>query len=275
MRLALAQTAGVSGDPRATLDELPGLAAEAAGQGARLLVLPEMWLTGYNIAGRAAALAEPTDGPSAGRVAEVARAHGLAILYGFPERADATVYNTAQLIAADGSALACYRKAHLFGEAERVQFSPGGAVTAHCTLEGLRLAILICYDVEFPETVRAAAMAGADAVLVPTALFHPFAFVAQRLVQVRAWENGVYLIYANRCGAEGALSYVGNSVVCAPDGALLAAAGDGPQLLVADLSQERVRAARATNPYLADRRPDLYGDPGAYRIRPMAAPHRG
>lgn len=259
MRLAVAQTAGVSGDPEATLAELPALAADAAGRGARLLVLPEMWLSGYNIAERTAELAQPADGPAARSVAAVAREQEIAILYGFPERAAGTVYNAVQLIAPDGTIAATYRKAHLFGEAERAQFTPGDAVTALCTLDGLRFALLICYDVEFPEAVRAAALQGADAVLVPTALFEPFDFVARTLVPVRAWENGLYLVYANRCGREGTLTYVGGSVICAPDGTVLAAADQTPALLVTDLSEQQIATARATNPYLRDRRPDLYG----------------
>ena len=259
MRLAVAQTAGVSGDPDATLNQLDGFAGDAAAQGARLLVLPEMWLTGYNIADQTTALAEPADGTSARRIAELAQRHRVAVLYGFPERADGTVFNAGQLIAADGTVLARYRKAHLFGAAERAQFTPGDTVTASCTLDGLRLAILICYDVEFPEAVRAAVLAGADAVLVPTALFQPFGFVVTHLVPVRAWENGVYVVYANRCGAERELTYVGGSVVVAPDGEVVTAAGDGPDLLLADLAAAPVAAARERNPYLQDRRPDLYG----------------
>ncbi|MBK1698544.1 carbon-nitrogen hydrolase family protein [Rhodovibrio salinarum] len=259
MRLAVAQTAGVSGDPQATLAQLPEIAGQARAQGARLLVLPEMWLTGYNIAGRTAALAEPADGDAARAVAAVACQHDLAILYGFPERADGAIYNAAQLITPDGAARVCYRKAHLFGEAERAQFAPGASGAAHCMLDGLRLAILICYDVEFPEMVRAAALQGADAVLVPTALFQPFDFVARTLVPVRACENGVYLAYANRCGQEGTLTYVGGSVICGPDGTVLTAAGGDPDLLFADLSRSQIDRARSTNPYLRDRRPELYG----------------
>lgn len=259
MRIAVAQSAGVSRDPRATLAELPDLAGRAAQQGARLLVLPEMWLTGYNIGDATQELAEPADGPAATAVAEVARRHDLAILYGFPERAGERVYNAAQLIGADGAVLVCYRKTHLFGEAERAQFTAGNTAVLCANLDGFRLAIMICYDVEFPEAVRAAALDSADAVLVPTALFQPFDFVARKLVPVRAWENGVYLAYANRCGQEGELGYVGCSVICGPDGGVLSAAEAGPELLTAELSRAAIDRARAASPYLRDLRPELFG----------------
>ena len=258
MRLAVHQTAGTFGDPAANLAALAATAAEAAEAGAELLVLPELWLTGYNLGDRAGELAEAADGASAAAVAETARRHTLAILYGFPERAGDDVYNAAQLIDACGVRRACYRKAHLFGAAETRLFAAGAAAAPVVEVAGRRVAILICYDVEFPEAVRRAALDGAEAVLVPTALFQPFDFVARQLVPVRAWENGVYLAYANRCGAEGDLRYVGLSTICGPDGRALAAAGADAELLRADLDPAAVAAARTASPYLRDRRPRLY-----------------
>lgn len=257
MRLALHQTAGVFGDPAANLGALETTAGQATEAGAQLLVLPELWLTGYNLGDRVRELAEPAEGPSAAAVAKIARRHGLAILYGFPERDGDSVYNAAQLIDAGGLTRTCYRKAHLFGDAETRLFAAGAAAAPVVEVAGLPVAILICYDVEFPEAVRRAALDGAQALLVPTALFRPFDFVARRVVPVRAWENGVYLAYANRCGAEVDLRYVGLSTICGPDGRGLTAAGTDAGLLHADLDPGAVGAARTASPYLRDRRPEL------------------
>ncbi len=259
MKLAVLQTAGPADpDPKAALDLLEARAAEAAGQGARLLVAPELFLTGYNIGERAWDLAEPADGPSAGRAAAIAAAHGLALLYGFPERTPEGIYNAALFVDSDGRR-ACYRKAHLFGAEEKRLFRPGDARPTLLEVGGLKVAPLICYDVEFPEAVRWAAEAGAQLVAVPTALMEPMAFVAETLVPARAYENGVFVAYANRAGREGDLTYVGRSSIAAPDGALLAAAGaEEEALLVAELDWAGHAATRAANPYHADRRRDLY-----------------
>lgn len=260
MRVALHQTAPEAGAPARNLDRLDRAAAEAAAGGADVLIGPEMGLTGYNIGPDAVrALAEPADGPAAARVAAIARFAGLAILYGYPERAaDGAVYNAAQLIGADGRALLNQRKTHLYGALDRGSFAAGGDAFPLAELGGLRCGVLICYDVEFPELVRRHALAGADAVLVPTALMRPYEIVATAIVPARAFENGLFVAYANRCGREGDLSYCGLSTVAAPDGAVPARAGEGEELLLADLDPARLAAVRANGGHLADRRPELY-----------------
>lgn len=264
MRLAAQQTAGVPEDPAENLAQLAETVALAAAQGADLLILPELWLTGYNIGDAVHDLAEPADGPSARKVAEIARESETAILYGYPERADDRVYNAAQLVGADGSRLANMRKAHLFGPEEKRLYAPGDTGLPVVDVAGVKLGILICYDVEFPEAVRAQALLGAELIAVPTALFHPYQFVGLRVVPVRAWENQVYVAYVNRCGAEGDLAYVGGSAVCAPDGSCEARAGEGERLLFAEIDPAAVARGRSENPYLADRRPELYTNLGNF-----------
>ncbi len=195
-------------------------------------------------------------------------ASGIALLLGYPERGeDDAVYNAVQLIDRDGSSLANYRKCHLFGDLDRGMFHAGSGLSEVVELDGVRIGLLICYDVEFPESVRLLALAGADLVAVPTALMDPFEAVARILVPARALENQVFLAYANRCGREGDLRYCGLSCVVGPDGADLARAGRGEQLILADLDLARLAASRLANSYLADRRPELYG--------PIAAKHAG
>jgi predicted amidohydrolase len=260
MRIAIYQGPAEAGTAARNLDRLQARAAEAASRGARLLICPEMFLTGYNIgAATAARLAEPSDGPSRARAARIARDHGIALLFGYPERgSDGAVYNAARLIDRDGATLASYRKCHLFGALDRAMFRAGSAPSEVVELEGVRIGLLICYDVEFPETVRLLALRGVDLVAVPTALMEPFEVVARTLVPARAVENQVYLAYANRCGREGDLRYCGLSCVVGSNGAWLARAGRGEELLVADLDLEGLRNSRAHNTYLEDRRPELY-----------------
>lgn len=203
MRTALLQSSGRPGSLVGNLKVLDETAARAAAAGAGLLVAPEMFLTGYAIGDDIGRLAEPADGDSADAVAEIASRHGLAIAYGYPERAADQVFNSAQLISADGTRLANYRKTHLFGCFERDHFTPGEQPVVQAELNGLRVGLMICYDVEFPENVRAHALAGTDLLLVPTAQMHPFQFVAESVVPVRAFENQMYVAYVNRVGQEG------------------------------------------------------------------------
>jgi predicted amidohydrolase len=260
MRIALYQGPAEAGSLARNLDLLEARAAQAAGRGAGLMICPEMFLSGYNIgAEQASRLAELPNGPALTRVAALARKSGIALLVGYPERGDDdAIYNAVRLIARDGRSLASYRKCHLFGDLDRGMFRAGDSSPAVIELDGIRVGLLICYDVEFPETVRLLALAGADLVAVPTALMDPFEVVARILVPARAVENQVFLAYANRCGQEGDLRYCGQSCVVGPDGADLVRAGGGEELVFADLDLDRLRAARALSPYLRDRRPELY-----------------
>lgn len=260
MRIAIYQGPAGPGSSDDNLRRLGHWATEAARQDAQLVVFPEMFLSGYNIGAAAArALAQPPDGELPRAVAEIARAQGIAIAYGYPE-ADArgAVYNAAQLVDAQGQRLLNYRKAHLFGGLDRAMFSPGDGGFAVARLHGWSLGLLICYDVEFPEAVRQLALAGAELVLVPTANMAGFELVAQVTVRARAYENGCYLAYANYCGAEADLQYCGLSSLCGPDGEVVIAAGSEERLLLADLDHSHLARLRASTPYLLDRRPELY-----------------
>ncbi len=260
MKIAIYQGPGIPLDVAANLETLSLQAERAAGQSARLLIAPEMILSGYNIGPQAISeRAEASDGASAQAIADIARRHGIAILYGYPERADGHIYNAVQLIERDGNSLANYRKTHLFGAIDRDAFSPGTDETMLVDLDGWRIGFLICYDVEFPESVRRLALAGADFVAVPTALMPPYDFVATHMVPTRAVENGVFLAYANRCASENGLDYVGQSCVVGPGGVDLARATHEEALIFAQLERDLLDQWRSVNTYLEDRNPALYG----------------
>ncbi|WP_158888414.1 carbon-nitrogen hydrolase family protein [Amycolatopsis anabasis] len=246
--------------PAAAGDVLGALATAAAGAaaaGAELLVCPEMVTTGYHIGARAHELAEPADGPTARRIAGIAAGTGVAIAYGYPERDHDRVYNSVQLVAPHGR-LANYRKTHLFGDLDREWFTPGALAVVQADLAGLRIGLLICYDVEFPELVRAHALAGTELLLVPTALMRPYEVVADVVVPARAYESQLFAVYANRCDTERELTYCGRSCVVSPTGEVLARAGAGERLLIAEVDPAALRASRTENTHLTDRRPELY-----------------
>uniref|UniRef100_UPI000829ED0F nitrilase-related carbon-nitrogen hydrolase n=1 Tax=Streptomyces lushanensis TaxID=1434255 RepID=UPI000829ED0F len=168
------------------------------------------------------------------------------------------IFNAAQLIGPDGTRSANYRKTHLFGDFEQKWFTPGEQPVVQAEFAGLRLGVMICYDVEFPENARAHALAGTDLLLVPTALMRPYDVVAESVVPVRAFENQMYVAYANRTGEEGGFEFVGLSCLAGPDGAARARAGRGEELILGEVDPGLLDISREANPYLRDRRPGLY-----------------
>ena len=254
LRIAVLLAAAAPADPAANLAALDAAAARAVAAGADLLIAPECFLTGYDIGPRIAELAR---GDLVGGVRRIAATRGVAVLVGAPVLDGDRVRNAAVLVDRDGEVVGVHHKSHLFGVQDR-RFAAGPDACTVVDLLGVRIAIMICYDVEFPETVRLAALAGAELVAVPTAQMEPFTFVAEHLLRVRAWENQVYVAYANLVGTEATTTYVGRSSISGPDGDVLAAAGDGEALLLATVDPERVHRGRRDNPYLTDRRPALY-----------------
>ena len=259
MRIALLQMQPVSGDVAGNLEKIARAAEAAAGMAADLLLTPELSTTGYALGELFDTLAEDGDGAIVAALADIASACRVAICAGFPERLGNLVYNAAVLVRPDGSR-EIYRKAHLYGDAERAAFAPGTEPPAVFDLGGIRTGMLVCYDVEFPEYVRSLALAGAELVLVPTALPEgPISRrVADALVPTRALENGIFIAYADLCGREGESAYCGRSVIVAPDGDELVRAGTGETLLIAEFDPAAYAEARAQLPYFADRRPELY-----------------
>ena len=254
LTLARLQCAPAPLDVAGNLQRLEQAAQQAAAAGALLLVCPEMFVSGYAIGAAAVQqLAQPADGAWAQAVVAIAQRHGVAVVYGYPERdTDGAVFNSAQWICAHGQRCLNYRKTYLFGDLDRQQFAASAPSAATFTLQGWTIGLLICYDVEFPEATRRLALAGADLIVVPTANMPAYDFVAQALVPVRAYENQLYVAYANYVGAEGDVHYGGLSLLAAPDGQTLAQADRRATLLRATLDDARLNAARAANHHVRD-----------------------
>ena len=249
MKLGVFQSACAGLDPRERIGRLDQV---ITGQDLDLVVCPELFLSGYNVGTDLKRLAEPVDGPSAGAVAQLAQWHGTAIVYGYSEAVDDRLYNSAACITADGNLAANHRKrANSPGSFEEDYFTPGSVPTVF-ELAGVSVAILICYEVEFPETVRQAARMGAQLVVVPTALVAQWDVVASRIVPARAFENGIWLAYANHAGHENGSTYLGGSRIVAPSGQEAAVAGGDEALIVAEIDIAQVAAAQKRLPYLRD-----------------------
>jgi nitrilase len=249
--IALWQGPSPEGSDDTAFAALDAALRAAAAMGAVTLVAPEVFLPGYNQPD-IPARAQPRSGPWHQRLAALARQHGCGIVIGYAERDGDHVYNSAVAIGANGKEIGHYRKVQLFGPREKSIYAPGSEVSTFI-LNGIRTAMLICYDVEFAHLTRKLAEEGADLILVPTANPEPNTHVSRLVVPAHAINHGLTIVYANYCGTERDITYCGASVIAAPDAAILAAAGPGPALLIADIDRQPDPALLQTQ--LTDFRP--------------------
>ncbi|NVK35057.1 MAG: carbon-nitrogen hydrolase family protein [Rhodobacteraceae bacterium] len=236
MKLALYQGPAIGGDIEAGFARIEMNLAAAAKAGACMTVFPELFLPGYNRPDLHESLAQPLGGAWSGRLAEIAKKHQCGLTVGWAESADGVVYNAATCVDETGNQLAHFRKIQLFGPMEKKSFSPGSSYSIF-EFQGQKAAILICYDIEFPQHCNALAKAGVTLIFVPTANPAGFEHVSDVLVPARAAEMQLTIVYANYCGTEGDLAYGGHSIIVGPDAAALASAGTGETLLITDISQ--------------------------------------
>jgi len=259
--LALLQANAAVLDVEANCRAVDDAARTAAAAGARVLLTPELFPVGYAPL-RVRAELDPGTLPSIRQaLGDIARRNSIALVYSLPAVApDGRWQITSTLVDHEGAELLNYAKVHLFGAEERQAFSPAAEPPAVVDFLGIKTSMVICYDVEFPEAVRAAAVRGAELLLVPTALSQGFESVPQVLLRARALESQLTVAYANHAGKEDGCEFLGGSVIAGPDGSLLATAGGAPELLYAEVSAASAREARAEVPYLRERRPALYRD---------------
>jgi predicted amidohydrolase len=267
--LALMQANAAVLDIEANCAAVEDAARKASATGAQLLVTPELFPVGY-APRRLRAAFDPGRLPALREaLAGIARRNTIALVYSLPAVTPAGEWHiSATLVDASGNELLSYDKVHLFGPDERAAFVPAADAPGVVDFHGHKTALVICYDIEFPESARAAALRGADLLLVPTALAGGFDVVPQVLVRARALENQLTVAYANHAGMEEDCDFRGGSIVAGPDGTVLAEAGGGPELLFAELGEAGRAAADASDGvedavnYLRDRRPKIYGSWG-------------
>lgn len=268
LRVAAVQLT-TSGDKDVNIATTARLVAEAAGRGARLVVLPEKWNL-LDVELRQVAGAEPLDGPSIQAARAWAQASGIALVAGsVSEVVPGTdrAYNTSVLIQPDGIVTAIYRKLHLFdvevgGHTYRESDGAvrGGEVVIGEAL-GHAIGMSVCYDLRFPELFRAMSSAGAQIMTVPAAFTSVTGHAHwEPLLRARAIENQAFVIAAGQTGthATGTTSH-GHSMIVDPWGVVLAEAPDGEAVIVVDLDFTELARIRRDLPALEHRRSDIFG----------------
>ena len=228
-----------------------------AKQGARLVLLPEMWSTGFANE-RLQAVSDTTPSVLVD-LSRVAKELHLTIIGSLPEKGKDGIFNTAYVVDSDGSIAGIYRKIHLFSPTgEDRYFKPGRKALVSRTSLGL-IGLMICYDLRFPELCRSLALNGATMVAVMAQW--PAERVAhwEVLLKARAIENQLFILGANRCGADGGLVYAGHSRIVSPYGEVMARAGKRPASLLASIDLGAVGRTRKHIPCLQERVPEAYG----------------
>ncbi len=270
MRIGLIQSYPSFGDVDSNVDFA---AAEISRVEADLVVLPELFNTGYQFVFREEVerfSEEIPLGKTCQAMMSIAEKHGLYLVFGLAEREGKRLYNSAAVVGPKGF-IGRYRKTHLFEE-EKLLFDPGDSGFQVFDTGPVRIGVMICFDWLFPESARILGLMGAEV------LCHPANLVlshCQQAMLTRSLENGLYSVTANRIGTEArggkpALTFTGNSQIVDPAGEIVAYFGaDDTGVLVADIDPETARdkSIAQRNDRFKDRRPEFYrllarGDPG-------------
>jgi N-carbamoylputrescine amidase len=278
--VALVQMA-MSADPAVNLDAACGRIRDAAGRGAKVICLPELFRSPYFCQKEDAALfdlAESIPGPSTEAIGAVARRHAVVVVASlFERRAHGLYHNTTAVIGTDGAIVGTYRKMHIPDDPnyyEKFYFTPGDLGFRAFPTEFGRLGVLICWDQWYPEAARLTAMRGADILFYPTAIgWHPAEKAENGAAQRDAWRtvqrghaiaNGVYVAAVNRVGHETpagppGLEFWGGSFLSDPQGVVLAEAStEREETLYGTVDPAWLEDVRRNWPFFRDRRIDAY-----------------
>lgn len=268
VKISFAQIASKPGDIKANLDKLSDYAQLASKGNAKILITPELFLTGYTVkpASKLRDLAIPIQQNQRqhhviDRIASISMRYNIDIIIGLPERfTDNICYNTAVWMSNKGKIRYIYRKTHLWGKFEHSIFTPypkdisSPYKIINCF--GMNFGVLICYDVEFVEPARILSLKGADCILVLTACPGNENHILNTIVPSRAVENSLHIVYCNF-----PKPFCGGSCCVAPNGKKIANAGyTDDALLFATIDNEKFRELRERNNYLDDRRAELYSE---------------
>ncbi len=253
-------------NPADNLKRALDLAALAAERGARAIGFAQLFSLPWFPCGRdpeAFQLAEPLDGPTVEALRAFARSAGVVVIGSVFERAGADHYNTAVVVECDGAVVGTYRKLHVpqipLWE-ERFYFKPGCDLPVFATSVG-RIGVQICWDNFFPEASRILALRGAQILFAPTASAFASHPRWERMISANAIANNLFVLRVNRVGQEPQQEFYGKSFCVDPYGELItlpAAARDA--IVFAEIDLNAVQETRDIWPFLADRRPDAYGD---------------
>jgi predicted amidohydrolase len=250
------------GNPDHNLGRVRELIQEAAARQSDVLILPELWDTGFDLASNVELGTHTTEGRFA-EVAALAQQYQIHIIgsmleLGYPQGTSRPCYNTAMWFGADGSTPGSYRKIHLFRPLEEDQYLLPGGQPHWLDLPWGRSALAICYDLRFPELFRSYRGAGVEIMFLPAQWPKPRLAHWQTLLRARAIENQMVVVACNRVGHSGGFEHFGHSAIIDAWGETIIEGGEAEELLTAEVDLSHVAQIREKWPVFEDRRPDFY-----------------
>lgn len=261
LRIALLQMDVVHGDPDANFRRAQEMIEEvtAAQEKPDVIVMPEMWNTGYSLA-NIKQIADVDGQRTKQVIGDLARQAGVHIVAGsVANLIDGDVYNTIFAFDRQGEVQAQYSKIHLFRLLEEEKYLKAGNQLGKLNLDGTQAGMMICYDIRFPELSRRLALDGAKLLIVPAEWPHPRLHHWRSLLIARAIENQMYVCAVNCVGSGAGNEFFGHSMVIDPWGEVLAEADEQEQIVQADINLALVDEVRERIPVFNDRRPEMYG----------------
>lgn len=233
------------------------LAREAHALGADVLLLPELWLDGYDLQHAAEHASQVGDGGFS-LMSMLARENCLCVAGSILEHHEEGISNTCALYDPSGALVALYRKVHLFRLMQEDRYLTAGQQATLCSMPWGPTGLAICYDLRFPELFRTMALAGAEMFLLPAQWPSRRLDAWLLLARARAVENEVFVAACNRTGCDGDTPFPGQSLIVDPWGNVLAQGGEQEQLVVAQVDLRELRKVRRYLPVYEDRRPEAY-----------------
>jgi predicted amidohydrolase len=261
LKISLAQIDIKLGQPQENLATVRRFAEQAVEQGSDMMVLPELWSTGYDLENAADYATGLDDGVFA-ETAVIARQYNLSIIGScLSTLGDRKFGNTTVFFNKDGTILADYSKVHLFRLMDEHQFLTAGEKLSIAETSWGKMGLAICYDLRFPELFRQYALTDCVLTLLPAEWPHPRLEHWRTLIRARAIENQMYIVACNRVGQSKGTEFCGHSCVVDPWGELLVEGDENETLLTVEIDLDRVTAVRQTIPIFQDRRPTIYTRP--------------
>lgn len=259
MKVSILQMEVKIGDIEANMRTVEeGVAVIVREQAPDVVVLPELWNTGF-VPKVAAGLAAGQRERLCPWMAELAMRHNIVLVGGsIANELHGRSYNTSFVFDGEGVILAEYNKVHLFSPANEHHLFDGGDNLPTFYIGGRRAAVITCYDIRFPELTRMAALKGIEVLFVVAAWPHPRQDHWEILLKARAIENQIFIVAANTVGTAGKVTMCGHSVVLDPWGLPLAMAGEDATVLTAEIPFMLRDAAKGKINVMADRKPHVY-----------------
>lgn len=259
-KIALIQSDILLGEPKKNRKKFEQLMEQAVSRTVKpdLIVLPELWNTGYALQ-TIDKLADPEGEESRAWLSAFARRHGVYVVGGsIAEKRSGKVYNTMLVFNRLGEELGSYSKIHLFRLMEEEKHLAPGERKVTFELGGTTAGAAICYDIRFPELTRSLALQGAKLLIVAAEWPYPRLHHWRTLLMARAIENQMYVIGCNRIGTSGSDSFFGHSMIIDPWGEIVAENSEREEIVTGTIDLSSVDEIRSRIPVFSDRRPSLY-----------------